>query len=164
MKNRMVAGILLETSLNKKSIIHLCIFFSMFFIFSCDQSNNSNDVLSLLIDPPFKIEFYDYNEGNENSQTALEVIYRFKGNQAEEIESYLIENYGMTELGFRCCGWEQDGLTSLEITEEFKQQYGYLYDFNSIILTMFSDETIVSARNDWKQIPYFYIKVELATI
>ncbi|MCP2726995.1 hypothetical protein [Limnofasciculus baicalensis] len=63
----------------------------------------------------------------------------------------------MSELRFLCCGWE--AVRRIENANSpsygsFKDSRGYKYK-----VSMFSQETLINARQDWHKIPFFYVDV-----
>ena len=124
--------------------------------------NQNDDILPLLTKELGQLEFVKSKVGSW--QTVLEANYRVSGNNAHLIEDILHKEYGMSELKFACCGWESHPNGNMEITDEFNNKYEELYDYNSISISMYSDETLIQERDKWHKIPYFNVVVRVSDV
>jgi hypothetical protein len=113
------------------------------------------DFLVKLTTKPKSIEYVSCEPGSKGQLKALVATYRVKGQNAPQVESYLIRKTGMAKLHFYCCGWEPNTRRgspegNLKLGQE--QQYE---------VSMQSEETIVPTRGQWRRIQWFYVSVTL---
>ena len=82
-------------------LLPLLLFFS-----NCSFSPNleCGDLLEKYATKPNNVEFIACKTGT--GQTILEADYKILGKDSEEIERFLISEFGIGELKFVCCGWE----------------------------------------------------------
>lgn len=139
----------------------LLITFSLLNVYGCINNHDNDDILSLLIEKPETLEFLEYRQGS-GEQLVFKATYRVSGKNAQLIEDLLHEKYGMSKLKFVCCGWEASG-GQLEITDKFNDKYQSHFVYNTITISM-SVETLISDRDKWDLIPYFYVFVEVFDI
>lgn len=117
------------------------------------------DFLAKLGDKPEELEFSGCKKYQKFSREALESRYTVTGKDAASVERFLQQKFQMPELRFLCCGWEQ--VRRIENTNSpgygsFRDSRGYKYQ-----VTMFSQETLITERSDWHNIPFFYVDVTL---
>lgn len=68
------------------------------------QDLSCEDLLEKYAVKPDKVEFIDCKPGI--GQSIFEANYKVSGKDSKEVEAILIQQYGMGELKFVCCGWE----------------------------------------------------------
>lgn len=129
-------------------------FLSLLLLLGCAKASsvtgeNCGDVLSEFGAKPTQLEFLDCKTVDA-PQVALEARYRVPGPQAEVVEKFLRENYGMNDLQFVCCGWEpkEGHRGNLQVSGRY------------FSIGMHSDETLIGDRAKWGEIPFFYVVVE----
>ncbi len=142
---------------------NLKLFLILLYILSLSNCHNQNDdILALFIKIPDQLQFMGSNVGS--GQIILEAKYRVSGTNAHLVENLLHNNYEMIKLKFACCGWESHSNGEIEITDKFNNKYGKFYDYNYISISMYSQETLINDRSQWKEIPYFYVVVKVLKI
>lgn len=121
------------------------------------------DLLEQYAEKPQNLEFVGC-EVVKNSQTLVRATYSVSGNKSEEVEDFLVKNYGMGKLKWVCCGWETGRkYGSFEHSELTK------IDPNlSVIINMYNskeaeDEEVKkdTLALDRTQIEYFTVTVSL---
>ena len=125
------------------------------------------DILSTYVKKPNDLEFIKC-ERPKNSQTIIKATYRVNGKESKRIEDFLIENYGMGELKWTCCGWDNGGKYGSFEHSEFKKIDKYC----SATVSMFASREIeddnklteVKLEFDRNKIDYFTVIVELVII
>ncbi|WP_080963201.1 MULTISPECIES: DUF4952 domain-containing protein [Pseudomonas] len=125
--------------------IFLCL--SSHVAFAADECG---DFLRAMVGASDTIEYVKCDSEPERQSAPLTAIYRVKGSDAQAVEQYLHEKFGVGEyLKFVCCIWEVRGMTSYE-----DKKTGIWYH-----IRMSSEETVYNKREDWGRIGYFYITV-----
>ena len=114
---------------------------------------------------PEYLEFVECNKGE--GQTIKYSIYRVTGIHSSELEKHLVENYGMGELIFTCCGWEpKDGKEGKIINGELKR----LNKDYHLLVTMFGSAEKKNSKDslyiekDRNRIDFFNVTVRLVEI
>ena len=133
-----------------------------------NKIDNSNlelecDLLEAYAKKPKELEFVKCEEV-KRSQIIYIATYRVKGSKSKIIEDFLVENYGMGNLKWVCCGWENTGKHG-----EFKHiEFEKIDPYCSAVISMFaSGEKIDKANNTIKlehnrdEIEYFTVTVRL---
>lgn len=141
--------------------------FAILLIFlSC--SNDKKDDCNLLesYDKKHKdIEFIACGEGE--GQVIRYATYKVKGTNSVTVEKYLVDNYGMGNLHFTCCGWEpQDGKVGEIKTRKIKELNK---DYHLVILMTGNAERMnekdsLYIEKDRKRIDFFEVTVRLLEI
>lgn len=114
---------------------------------------------------PEYLELVECKKGE--GQTIKYSTYRVKGIHSLELEKYLVENYGMGELKFTCCGWEpKDGKEGQIINSELKRSNkDYL-----LLVTMFGSAEKMNDKDSFyieknrNKIDFFNVTVRLIEI
>ena len=126
----------------------------------CDLINSAcEDFLAKLGNKPEELEFAGCKKYHKLSLEVLEARYEVTGKDAGTVENFLQQKFHMSQLQFLCCGWEPLG--RIENTKSpgygsFRDSRGYKYE-----VTMFSQETLINHRQDWQNIPLFYVDITL---
>ncbi|WP_263911849.1 DUF4952 domain-containing protein [Achromobacter sp. 79A6] len=110
------------------------------------------DFLAALGDKPDFIEYQGCRLEMRVQGKPLVARYRVDGAAAALAESYLRRQFGMPPLQFQCCGWQ----TPPQFWRDLRTGEGYTIGFGS-------EETLLSSRSQWSQIPSFHIRVERYT-
>ncbi|BAZ31143.1 hypothetical protein NIES4074_36150 [Cylindrospermum sp. NIES-4074] len=118
---------------------------------------NCKEMIVKLVEKSQKLQFLDCKETKSLQLNVLELRYKVAGKDAASVENFLHQKFKMSKLRFLCCGWEP-----VEVRENhnssghgsYRDQRGYYYE-----VSMFSGETLVNERRDWKNIPVFYVTV-----
>lgn len=126
-----------------------------------------NDLLSTYAKKPVGLEFIKCERPKEG-QIKARAIYRVSGEKSEEVEQFLIKNYGMGKLKWTCCGWDVGGKYGEFEHPEFKKIDPYC----SAILNMNASGVVQDKNNSTKttletnrnNIDYFTVVVELIVI
>ena len=125
------------------------------------------DILSTYAEKPNGLEFIKC-EKPKNSQTIIKATYRVNGKQSKEIEDFLVENYGMGELKWACCGWDNAGKFGTFEHSEFKKIDAYCHATISMYASgEVEDEnepTGIKLETDRNKIDYFTVIVKLVII
>lgn len=115
------------------------------------------DFLSAPERKPPGLEYVGCAAGYEAQVSVLVASYKVRGSRADRVEGYLVQHTGMARLRFVCCGWEPAAVVvGGVLRREGRLPRG---QEPSDGVTMFSDETGVSRRADWAQIPAFHVRV-----
>ncbi|WP_298540899.1 DUF4952 domain-containing protein [uncultured Aquimarina sp.] len=126
-----------------------------------------NDILSTYAIKPNGLEFIKCVRP-KNSQIKIKATYRVNSKQSKEIENFLVENYGMGELKWACCGWDNAGKYGGFEHPEFKKIDPYC----TAIISMYASGGIKD-KNEWNgikletdrnKIDYFIVIVELVIV
>ncbi|EQA71318.1 hypothetical protein LEP1GSC059_3007 [Leptospira noguchii serovar Panama str. CZ214] len=114
------------------------------------------DFLKLHNKKPKYLEFIQCKKTQNAQISTLQAAYRVKGKYASEVEKYLINMFGMQLLKFVCCIWES-------VPNQKGERYGhYKNDSESYYtVSMGTEDTLHSEREDWYKIDWFYVTVEL---
>lgn len=95
-----------------------------------------------------ELEFESCTKGS--GQVIRSARYKVRGTQAATVEESLHKQYGMGRLTFVCCGWEPaEGRTGMLRAPS-----------RDVSVTMNSEETLLSDRTEWSNIPFFYVTFE----
>lgn len=147
----------------------LSVFFGLFCLWSGNADANPvcGDFLAMAGKKPPHLEYRDCVEGKQAQIRVLRARYRVAGKYAHLVEEYLVKETGMQPLSHVCCLWEsmpKDG-----------KRYGHLphsqwpkgspESIDPILtryeISMGSGESLVSQRENWEAIDWFYVDVEL---
>lgn len=152
-----------------KSILKYILLASTVLIFGfSNKVDNSNlelkcDLLEAYAKKPKELEFVKCEEV-KNSQIIYIVTYKVRGSKSKIVEDFLIENYGMGNLKWACCGWDNAGIYGEFEHVAFKEIDSYC----SAVISMFaSGEKMDKTKNTIKlernrdEIEYFTVRVEL---
>lgn len=117
------------------------------------------DFLASFTSKPKALQFQSCDIAYNKQAKPMIARYHVTGKQAAEVEKFLIKNFAMPSLYFVCCIWES--------VDKLKKQ-GYSINESEFLdpktdiryyITMISDETLVNKRQNWPEIPYFYVNV-----
>jgi len=108
-------------------------------------SSQCDDFLDKLHKKPGNLEFVGCNLRADLQGEPWEATYRMAGSQAAAVESYLAKELHIKKLRRTCCVWE-----SARNTYRDKQS-------GLFVISMSSDETPISNRNQWVKIVNFYV-------
>lgn len=114
------------------------------------------DLIAKLIDKPKELQFLECQKNQTAQSDLLVALYQVPGGYAAKVEGYLQQKFNMSKLHFLCCGWEPAVFSQRGILPGhgfFRDERGYYYE-----VTMFSEETTIAQRREWKNIPFFYVK------
>lgn len=106
------------------------------------------DFLAALGDKPAFIQFLGCEQETDSQGRPFTASYRVNGSEAGAAEKYLQSTFGMNRLERHCCVWE----SGPGFYRDEKTGIGYA-------LSMASEETTVSDRASWDELPFFYITV-----
>ncbi len=115
------------------------------------------DMMAILVDKPQELQFLECKPTKHMQLNVLETSYQVPGKDAGEVEKFLQQKFKMSKLRFLCCGWEPIEVIKNENYPGYggyRDSLGYNYQ-----IRMFSGETLINQRQDWKSIPFFYIRV-----
>ncbi len=126
---------------------------STFLIQQYLSERRCGDLLQQFAKKPEQLEFISCTLGK--GQVVFSARYRVSGSQAAAIEQFLHTEYGMHALQFVCCIWEpKDG-----------ERGTFLASGRYFSIAMYSDETAeVTDRDQWSDVPFFYIDVDMLAI
>jgi hypothetical protein len=106
---------------------------------------------------PAQLTFVDCQAPVNTQLKTLVAKYRVTGQAAASIEQWLQRHFKMAALQFICCGWSpvrrmprgnESGAAWVRGAQGLEHK-----------ITMYSDETGRTRRQDWSQIPFFYVEV-----
>ena len=108
------------------------------------------DFLKELGHKPAYVKYKSCKKESPNYQLHYTATYTLESKYAKQAEDFLVKNFKMARLKFRCCGWEAHPWGGA------RKKVGNLdYDY---IIEMHSLET---TEKNWNRIPRFYITVKL---
>jgi hypothetical protein len=91
----------------------------------------------------------------ENPQfDRLESSYVVAGADAAGVEKLLQKKFNLAPLRFLCCGWESTSGDANRPSHGSYTDKGYTFQ-----ISMGSDETLLRDRQNWPNIPQFYVRV-----
>lgn len=117
------------------------------FVFAAHADSLCDDFLAALHKKPKDLEFLGCRQRTDLQNSPSEASYRVEGRHAAEVESYLTKELKIKRLERTCCVWEST-------QNSYRDRHDRLF-----VISMTTDETTVGSREQWKQIPYFYVKV-----
>jgi len=140
----------------------IIMFAVMLFSVSCHSLSKGvthicEDFLASWGEKPAQLEFTDCKKVKIPPGEGLTASYVVQGVDAAEVEKILQRKFGMAPLKFLCCGWEPvlvKNKDNLPGKGSYTDQDGWSFE-----VTMVSEETIISDRQDWHKIPEFYVRV-----
>lgn len=92
-------------SIYQKNIVYaLTLITFLFFTSFYGKKVDCGDLLEQYGEKPPQLTFVGCKEGTEQSR--LEATYKVSGTNAQAVELFLREKYGLAPLKFVCCGWE----------------------------------------------------------
>ena len=127
-------------------------------------SNNYGDLLAKYGEKPKYLEWIGTEKGK--GQNIAIAKYRILGKYSRQVESFLIQKYGMGKLKFVCCGWESQTPYGSFTTQDLLKENPY----RVILIHMYANaEKTNSAgkiyiEKDRDKIEYFYVEVRLADV
>ncbi|CAB3865991.1 DUF4952 domain-containing protein [Achromobacter deleyi] len=111
-----------------------------------------DDFLAALTNKPDFIEYQGCRLEMRTHGKPLVARYRVDGAAAALAESYLRRQFGIAPLQYQCCGWQ----TPPQFWRDPRAGDEYTIGFGS-------EETLLSSRSQWDQIPSFHIRIERYT-
>jgi Domian of unknown function (DUF4952) len=117
-------------------------------VFIARADSSCDDFLTALHKKPKDLEFRGCKQQTGLQATPFEASYRVAGIHAAEVESYLARELKVKKLKLNCCLWES--------TDNFYRDK----EGRAFMLSMSTQETIISSRNQWAKIAYFYVLVD----
>lgn len=142
----------------KKLSLVLCVFF---LIIGCKAQEDTltQSCQQFIQDLAFNSPYLEYEscEYQDSDYAPLTLSYRIKGEYTEQIENYLIERSQLSHSRYKFTGLRKP------ISVAGWEGRGYLYDVYNvkdniyILFGFYSDDTFVDKRENWKDIPYFYL-------
>lgn len=152
-----------------KFILKYILLSSTFLIFSFSNKfvNSKAELKCNLLEAyaktPKELEFVKCEEV-KNSQIIYRATYRVRGNKSKIVEDFLVENYGMGNLKWACCGWDNAGVYGQFKHVEFEKIDPYC----SAVISMFASgektdksKNAINLEQDREKIEYFTVTVEL---
>ncbi|MCU1719540.1 DUF4952 domain-containing protein [Pseudomonas sp. 5P_3.1_Bac2] len=132
-----------------RKALHLICLTALIALSGCARSEPTcGDLLARIGHKPAAIEYQSCEIEKDKQGTPSTALYRVKGSHAAEVEKYLSTQFNMPALKRSCCRWDAPNGSYAD------EKTGYSYT-----ITMLSDDTSVSERENWPQIPYFHILV-----
>ncbi|EJO68032.1 DUF4952 domain-containing protein [Leptospira kirschneri] len=146
----------------KQPIVFLLVLFSAILVSAEIVAHPPcGDFLKLHNKKPKYLEFIQCKKTQNAQIPTLQAAYRVKGKYASEVEKYLINMFGMQPLKFVCCIWESVPNQKGERYGHYKNLH-YKNDSESYYtVSMGTENTLHSEREDWYKIDWFYVTVEL---
>lgn len=134
----------------------------MSFVSQAAETVSCGDLLSQFNKKPAIVEYQSCEILTDLQGKPMIATYKVTGDKAATVEGYLVKVFDMPALKFICCGWEPvENLPdkSIKLNGHYSDpKTGIFYS-----IAMGSGETLVSDRQNWSEIPYFYIKVKTFT-
>ena len=109
------------------------------------------DFLAQLKKKPAHVTFDNCSSAPERQGKPLRAIYHVSGVYAARAEAALIKSVGLNKLKRSCCQWDSPAAS-------YKSARGQQF-----VISMVSEESVVTKRSRWREIPRFEIAVELLT-
>jgi len=119
----------------------------------------SGDIFNYFFEKPDALKLIGCKQGQ--GQVLFEALYCVQGKNAVDIESLLTEQFLMSPLSFVCCGWEPEDGKSGILTEEFHNES--TGEFIGVFVNMYSQETLLNKRSEWRNIDSFFVRVEVVS-
>ncbi len=119
-----------------------------------EKNLTCGDFLSKIGMRPKDLEFVDCKDTHDAQIHVFEAHYRVAGMKAHRVETYLTKISGMPQLRHVCCVWESTTTKTQIITHGVIGLGNFAYS-----VEMGTGETVVSDREHWREIDYFYITV-----
>lgn len=125
------------------------------------------DFLAMSGKKPLHLEYRDCVEGKNAQLRVLRARYRVEGKYAHLVEAWLVNETGMQPLTRVCCIWESvpsggkhyGHLPHNQWPEGSPQSKDTL--MSQYEISMGSGESLISQREKWHAIEWFYVDVEL---
>lgn len=108
----------------------------------CDDFFFVNDIVVPILQ-------FERCEIEQKQGVPMTAIYSVNGNDAKLIEAFLQDSVDLKPLNHTCCYWQSG------------QDQGFFSDANGrhYYVEMVSEETLLTQRNQWHEIPKFYVMV-----
>lgn len=117
-------------------------------VFPASGSSLCDDFLARLHKKPNHVEFQGCQQQTQLQNTPFQATYRVPGIHAAEVESYLARAFKIKKMRRNCCVWES--------TDNFyRDKQG-----RAFVISMATEETTISSREQWPKIDYFYVIVD----
>lgn len=113
------------------------------------------DFLAMAGRKPPALEFIECRASQDAQVRSLFARYRVRGALAAGVEQALVRDTNMAGLRFACCGWDLDMATHAR-RGTLPGPEGFDYE-----VSMASEETLVSTRYNWYEIPWFHVTLIL---
>ena len=98
------------------------------------------------------MEFERCISSPESQGAPMEAVYRVAGRDAAQAEQFMQERFAIPALKFVCCYWEMGTYRVRYIDKRTGVDY---------YMSISSEETLHNQREEWGEIGYFYISVEV---
>ncbi len=132
-----------------------------------DNEYLCGDLLEIYGQKPEGLEFVGC-EKVDHVQTVVIATYRVSGKKSREVEDFLVQNYGMGNLKWACCGWDTAGkygnLDHEELTRIDSDLCGIIRMFGSGEVVDENEPSRIGLEMDRDKIDYFFVEVKLAII
>lgn len=150
--------------------LRLFFFFLLFPLFCFGHASAQpacGDFLAMAEKKPPHLEYLDCVKSKNAQLHVLRARYRVTGKNAHEVEKYLVKETGMQPLSRVCCIWEpvpKEGKRYGHIPHN-QWPEGSLQSRDTTLthyeVSMGSGESLISQREKWGAIDWFYVDVEL---
>lgn len=123
------------------------------------------DLLSRYGEKPPKLKFIQCSKGE--GQVVAKATYQVSGENAKEVEDFLVKTYGMGALKFVCCVWEpQNGRTGQIISVQLQEENPNYSISISMFASAETEETMSTGKLelDRDKIDYFTVVVEIINV
>lgn len=123
------------------------------------------DLLSKYGEKPSQLKFIECLKGE--GQVVLKAIYQVSGEDAKDVEDFLVKTYNMGKLKFVCCAWEPEKGRTGQIVDATLQEKHPNY---SISISMFASAETEATKLTGEleleraKIKYFTVEVELIDV
>ena len=140
------------------------VFFLGIMIYGESDGFPCGDLLEKYAIKPANLEFVTCEKGE--GQTVVLAEYRVSGTESKEVEDFLVQEYGLGQLEWVCCGWESQGKYgsfSHEAIISSNENYG-------VIISMFASAELEDEQGktylefDRQKIPYFTVWVSIVEV
>ena len=116
------------------------------------------DFLAEIGAKPAHLEFVECKPSRDAQLAVLEARYRVAGAHAAEVEKYFVDTAHMGRLEFHCCGWESWSPSGGSLAHNRPLAEEGPTEPN-LDISMGSGESLISNRDRWAEIPWFYVDV-----
>ena len=108
-----------------------------------------DDFLAITHKKPTQLDFVGCKQRFDLQGKPWQATYRVRGVHAGEVERYLMKVFKVKKLTRTCCVWES-------INNSYRDA-----EFRPLVISIATEETRVTSRARWREIPYFYVTVSV---
>ncbi|MDC1324426.1 DUF4952 domain-containing protein [Flavobacteriaceae bacterium] len=132
-----------------------------------DGALNCGDLLEMYAEKPTELEFIKCEKKTKSAQVLCEASYKVAGKDAEKIENYLVDKYGMGKLYFTCCGWDTGHDGSRHDGNIHSQELVLINPNYIMVIAMWGDANVENEKGEFRlefdrtKIDFLYVQVRI---